>query len=96
MLVLHPEAPPGFLKAVNTVFKKYVQLEKMKEPARSKRYQVEDLSVSLSPAPQSVCRCNGGEGGEGAEHPLFLKGWAGNEDTGLRLLGSVLDRKSVV
>lgn len=59
MLVLHPEAPPGFLKAVNTVFKKYVQLEKMKEPARSKRYQVEDLSVLLSPAPQSVCRCNG-------------------------------------
>lgn len=60
MLVLHPEAPPGFLKAVNTVFKKYVQLEKMKEPARSKRYQVEDLSV-LSPAPQSVCRCNRGK-----------------------------------
>lgn len=60
----------------------------MKEPARSERYQVENLLVLLSPA--QVCAGVMGRGGEEAEHPLFLKGWAGNEDTLLRLLGRVL------
>lgn len=34
-----------------------------------------------------------GGGGEGAEHPLFLKGWVRNEDTLLKLLDSFKSKK---
>lgn len=91
MLILHPEGTTRLFESCKHCFLKICLTRK--DERASKIWKMPGWK-SISVVITSSTACAGAMGGrrEGAEHPLFLKGWAGNEDTVLRLLGRVLSK----